>query len=140
MLCDTYLKFTKDNYTLKVLGKQPKGEIFMKNWDVTLAQIPLVAIGAWYVYQAVLLFDYNRTNFQPQSSFIWTITIGIVLLGMALGLHEVRRYRANKQTPFFGAGQIVKEIPVVHCEECKELIPEASSFCPHCGAKRKDDR
>jgi len=109
----------------------------MKNWDVTLAQIPLIVVGAWYIYQAILIFDYNRTNYQPQSSFVFSIGIGIVLLGMALALQEVRRYRAKKQMPFFGEKQIVKEVLAVPCEECKELIPDTSSFCPHCGAKRK---
>jgi len=109
----------------------------MKDWDVTIAQIPLLAIGAWYIYQAVMLFGYNRTNFQPQSSFVFSITIGIVLLGLALALQEVRRYRVNKQMPFVGVKQIVREVQVVHCEQCKELIPIASSFCPNCGVQRK---
>ena len=145
-LCDTYLKFTKDNYTLKVLRKQPKGEIFMKNWDVTLAQIPLVAVGAWYVYMAIDSFFWSRSNFQPQSGFIFGMIIGVVLIGIALALQEVRRYRANKS--FINVPntfprsllpnqkqQTVPEdtVVVAICPECKNRIPSTTKFCPECG-------
>ena len=32
---------------------------------------------------------------------------------------------------------IVKEIVMIPCQYCGGLIPQTSTFCPNCGAKRK---
>ena len=32
---------------------------------------------------------------------------------------------------------IVKEIVILPCQYCGSLMPQTSTFCPHCGARRK---
>ena len=32
---------------------------------------------------------------------------------------------------------IVKEIVMLPCQYCGSLMPQTSTFCPHCGARRK---
>jgi len=68
----------------------------LKNLDVTVSQIVLLIVGSFYIYQAVGLFNYNRTNFGTQSSFVFTVFIGVMLLGLALALQQIRSYRKNK--------------------------------------------
>jgi hypothetical protein len=39
--------------------------------------------------------------------------------------------------PTFQKEVITKEIVMLPCEYCKGLMPQTSTFCPNCGAKRK---
>ena len=142
---DTYLEFAKVNSVLAHLENEER-KLTMKNWDVTLAQIPLVAVGIWYIYMAINSFFYSRLYYQPQSGFIFGMTIGTVLIGIALALQEVRRYRAKKSflnvpnthvcPPPNQEREAVMKEPVVMaiCPGCKNRIPSTTNFCPECGA------
>jgi len=112
----------------------------MKNLDVTVFQIVLLAVGGFYVYQAIGLFAYNRLNYQPQSSFLLAMFIGVVLLGLALALQEVRRYRVKKSflNTFLRSETNASEknrspMILAICPECKNRIPSESKYCPECG-------
>lgn len=65
---------------------------------MTIAQLVLVIVGGFYMYQAMVYFQEHMSHPSggPTSTFVFLITIGIILLGMALGLHEIRRYRTKK--------------------------------------------
>jgi hypothetical protein len=67
----------------------------MKDWDVTIGQIILLAIGGFFVYLAIGIFGYNRANYQPQTSFVYTMLIAAVMFGQALSFQEIRSYRAK---------------------------------------------
>jgi len=32
---------------------------------------------------------------------------------------------------------VIKEVVMIPCAYCKSLMPQTSTFCPHCGARRK---
>lgn len=72
----------------------------MKNWDVTIAQLILLIIGGYYMYSALTILFARTTTLAAQSTrpkaFVFTITIGVVLLGLALGLQQIRIYRRRK--------------------------------------------
>jgi hypothetical protein len=67
----------------------------VKNWDVTACQILLLSIGGYYVWQAMLLIS-NTSASGSLQAFVLTISIGTVLVGLALALQEIRSYRARK--------------------------------------------
>ena len=110
----------------------------MKNWDITLAQLPLIVVGGYYIYQAIMYFQEHmrHPSGTPTSTFVFLITIGIVLLSIALGLQEIRRYRAKKEAPIVQKTATTKEVVMIPCEHCGALMPQ-TSFCPECGARRK---
>ncbi len=33
--------------------------------------------------------------------------------------------------------EIIKEVVMIPCQYCRSLMPQTSTFCPNCGAKRK---
>ena len=66
----------------------------MKNWDVTVCQLVLLIVGGYYLWQA--LTSLLSRSIGSQSAFVLTMSIGIILLGLALALQEIRRFRAKK--------------------------------------------
>ncbi len=113
----------------------------MKNVDITIAQLPLIVVGSWYIYQAMMCVQGYMVGAYPEglhkTPFVNLVTIGIVLLGMALGLQEIRRYRAKKEASIVQKEVITKEVVMITCSHCGSLMPQTSLFCPNCGAKRK---
>jgi len=50
---------------------------------------------------------------------------------------KVTAMSSPQATPTFQKEVITKEVVMVPCEYCKSLMPQASTFCPNCGARRK---
>jgi len=48
-----------------------------------------------------------------------------------------RQVERFKESPVVQRETITKEVVMVQCEYCKSLMPQTSTFCPNCGAKRK---
>jgi len=96
----------------------------MKNWDVTVAQLVLMIIGGYYMYSALTIFltpsPFDFSGSGPKS-FVLTMTIGIILLDLALALQEIRRRRAR------ASHEVIK--PKI----------EGSFFCRYCGGENKSD-
>lgn len=68
----------------------------MRNWDVTIAQLILLIVGGYYVYQALQIFATAGRYYNDPQAFVFTMTIGIILVGMSLALQQIRSYRAKK--------------------------------------------
>jgi len=66
----------------------------MKNWDVTICQVVLLIVGGCYLLGALQSFLGRSVGYQQ--SFVLTMNVGIILVGLALALYEVRRFRAKK--------------------------------------------
>ena len=56
---------------------------------------------------------------------------------MILRQAEKLKETATKQTPVFHKEVITKEVVMIPCDYCRSLMPQTSTFCPSCGAKRK---
>ena len=56
---------------------------------------------------------------------------------MILRQAEKLKQTATKQTPFFQKEVITKEVVMIPCDYCRSLMPQTSTFCPSCGARRK---
>ena len=72
----------------------------MKDWDVTIAQLILLIIGGYYLYEAFRIITYHgsQTYTSLPQAFVFTMTIGIILLGLALALQQIRSYRRKRKT------------------------------------------
>jgi len=64
------------------------------------------------------------------------IVFGIISLAMGLSKAGVITVETETTTPE-GQKKIIKEVVMLPCDYCKALIPQASTFCPECGARRK---
>jgi len=73
---------------------------------------------------------------------------GLPIIFLIYYLERVERPRelaeANRPQETFDAQErvkerevIVKEIVIIPCQYCGELLPQTAVFCPNCGAKRK---
>jgi len=73
---------------------------------------------------------------------------GLPIIFLIYYLERVERPRelaeANRPQETFDAQErvkerevIVKEIVMIPCQYCGELLPQTAVFCPNCGAKRK---
>lgn len=113
----------------------------MKNLDITLAQLPLLVVGSWYIYHAMMCVQGYMLGKHPEglykTPFVYLITIGIVLLGIALGLQEVRSYRAEKEASIVQKEFMTKEVVMIPCSHCGSLMPQTSTFGPSCGEEGK---
>lgn len=47
------------------------------------------------------------------------------------------RAHATKQTESKEIKEIIKEVVMIPCPYCGSLMPQTSTYCPNCGAKRK---
>jgi hypothetical protein len=54
---------------------------------------------------------------------------------------QIDKLRASKPTTFTAPTVtkevVTKEVVMIPCEYCKALMPQTSTFCPNCGARRK---
>lgn len=56
---------------------------------------------------------------------------------MILRQVEKLKETVTKEVPAIQKEVITKEIVMIPCDYCKAIIPQASTFCPECGARRK---
>jgi len=54
-------------------------------------------------------------------------------------LRQVEKLKepVTKEAPSIQKEIITKEVVMVSCEYCRALMPQTSTFCPECGARRK---
>jgi hypothetical protein len=50
---------------------------------------------------------------------------------------KVTAMGSSEATPTFHKEVVTKEIVMIPCEYCRSLMPQTSTFCPNCGAKRR---
>jgi len=50
---------------------------------------------------------------------------------------RLRREGQAMAPPVLAEKEVIKEIVLLPCAYCGSLMPQTSTVCPHCGAKRK---
>ena len=71
----------------------------MKDWGLMSVQVLLVAAGVYYIYQAVIMLpSYGVDSVETPASFVSSIMVGVILLGLAAMFQEIHKYRAKKRS------------------------------------------
>lgn len=110
--------------------------------SVFIALFVLLFGVAWLI--GVSIWDY----FMP--FFVIIVALGIIIV-LILPRKEKpstikkvpasRREPASRQEPttreIIREREVIKEIVMIPCEYCRGLMPQTSTFCPNCGARRK---
>lgn len=65
------------------------------------------------------------------------IIFGIISLAMGLSKAGVITVEREATPAPEAQKKVIKEVVMLPCDYCKALIPQASTFCPECGARRK---
>jgi hypothetical protein len=72
----------------------------MKDWILAIPQVGLVVAGICYVYQALIVLQgYGFDNFEAPQGFMSSIFLGLILLGLAALVYEIRKYTAHQRSP-----------------------------------------
>lgn len=62
-------------------------------------QVLLVVAGGYYIYQAmIMLSSYGCDNIETPVSFVSSVIVGVILLGLAAMLQEIHKYGARKRS------------------------------------------
>jgi len=70
-----------------------------KNWDLTIPQVLFVIAGGYYIYQAVItLWSYRVDSREAPASSIVSLMIGLLLVGVAIVIQEIGKYRDRKRS------------------------------------------
>jgi hypothetical protein len=88
--------------------------------------------------------------FTGQPEFPGVYSLGLVAFGLGVSLTVIGAIVKLTESPAVNAEPsetstpspviretIVKEVVLIPCEYCGALMPQTSTFCPNCGARRK---
>lgn len=65
------------------------------------------------------------------------IVFGIISLAMGLSKAGVITVETEATPAPEGQKEVIKEVVMIPCKYCGALMPQTSTFCPECGARRK---
>jgi hypothetical protein len=62
-------------------------------------QVLLVVVGGYYIYEAMIMLpNYRCDGIETAASFVPSMMVGVILLGLAAMLQEIHKYRAKKRS------------------------------------------
>jgi hypothetical protein len=71
----------------------------MEDWVLISVQVLLVIAGGYYIYQAMIMLpSYGVENIEMPASFMSSVMVGVVLLGLAAMFQGIHQYRAKKRS------------------------------------------
>lgn len=71
----------------------------MKDWGLMSVQVLLVIAGGYYIYQAMIMLpSYGVGSMEMPASFMYSVMMGVILLGLAAMFQEIHKYRAKKRS------------------------------------------
>lgn len=116
-----------------------------KSREVTASDVALIIGLLFFIFGFMFLL---LGSIIPPFSGIGTWSILILVLGIAMLIGSVIMKAKEKPLPPSPSvpsssvitkekETIVKEVVMIPCPYCGGLMPQTSTFCPHCSAKRK---
>jgi len=70
----------------------------VKDWGLMSVQVLLVVVGGYYIYQSlIMLSSYRCDRIEMPVSFVSSVMVGVILLGLAAMFQEIHKYRAKKR-------------------------------------------
>jgi len=101
------------------------------NLTLILVVIALLVI-AWLIWTGYIVYVF---------ALIIIAVVGYVVI-KTYGAKEEEQPVSPQPTPsppptVIKEREIIKEVVMIPCQYCRSLMPQTSTFCPNCGAKRK---
>ncbi|HVP16959.1 MAG TPA: hypothetical protein VMT42_06305 [candidate division Zixibacteria bacterium] len=71
----------------------------VKDWILAIPQVGLAVTGIYCIYQALIVLQgYGFDNFGAPAGFVSSISLGVILFGLAALLQEIRKYIAHRRS------------------------------------------